>query len=102
MITRTRLERAAALLPPALVFLAACSTWRPASPGVVPTGARVRVSLTPEGAAALTPTLGASVAAVEGEWGGEGGDSVVVRFARPLEADCALIWPPSTIAAPVR
>ncbi|WP_038018106.1 phosphoribosylglycinamide formyltransferase [Thermithiobacillus tepidarius DSM 3134] len=25
-----------------------------------------------------------------------------VRFARPLEADCALIWPPSTIAAPVR
>jgi hypothetical protein len=81
-------RRAAALLPPALVPLvvplAACSTYRAAVPEVVPAGARVRVQLTPEGAAALAPALGTSVSGVEGEWAGGAGDSVVVRVARLL------------------
>ena len=106
---RSDLRRAAALLSPALLPLlsaaAACWTYRAAEPALVPAGARVRVTLTPEGAAALAPSLGSSVAGVEGAWaGGEGsgsGDSVVVRVERLLTpSGVAIAWTGAPVGMP--
>jgi hypothetical protein len=68
----------------AAVLAGGCSTYRAATPEVLPAGARVRVALTQEGSSALAPVLGTSVSGVEGVWGVAAGDSVVVRVDRLL------------------
>lgn len=65
-----------------LALLGGCYTFAAAAPGAVPPGARVRVALTEPGAAALAPTVGASVTGVEGSLLRTGGDTLVVRADR--------------------
>jgi len=69
-----------------LLAATACSVYRAAPAESVPAGARVRVTLTPDGGAALASRLGGAVTGVEGEWVGERRDSVDVRVARLLTA----------------
>jgi hypothetical protein len=69
----------------ALTALAAagCAGYSPAAPAAVPEGARVRVTLTPAGTAALARTpLGPGVVGLEGAWAGSRGDTVRVRADR--------------------
>jgi hypothetical protein len=77
------LLRAAASAAALAAALGGCYTFAPAAAGAVPSGARVRVALTESGAAALSPTVGSSVTAIEGDLlRVVGGDTVVVRADR--------------------
>ena len=84
---RARRARAAAraVARAALVAMAApaCARYSPAAPAAVPEGARVRVTLTPAGTAALARTpLGPGVVGLEGAWAGARGDTVRVHADR--------------------
>jgi hypothetical protein len=84
-----------------LLAATACSVYRAAPSEGLPSGARVRVSLTPDGGAALASRLGGSVTGVEGAWVGERRDSVDVRVERLLTTNGVRVdWsgPPVAIA----
>ena len=99
---RTRRGAACARAACALLCAAsACSVYHAAAPETVPVGARVRLTLTPAGSAALAPRLGGAVTGLEGEWAGERGDSIDVRVSQLLTAPGVRVdWsgPPVTIA----
>ena len=83
---RAASTRAARRLAPLglLAALGGCYAYAAAPPGALAPGARVRVALTDEGAAALAPSVGSSVAGLEGDLVRQAGDTLVVRPDRLL------------------
>ncbi|AHG91387.1 hypothetical protein J421_3850 [Gemmatirosa kalamazoonensis] len=69
-----------------LLAATACTAYHAVPPEHVATGARVRVTLTTDGAAALASRLGGAVTGVEGKWVGERADSIDLRVDRLLTA----------------
>lgn len=81
--------------------LGGCYVFTASASGALAPGARVRVPLTTEGAAALAPTIGASVTGVEGSLVRTSGDTLVVRADRLLTtADVDVAWTGAELTIP--